>query len=551
MSSGIKNAQGLQADVDGLETPPMIDGYRFVRQLGRGGMGVVWEAIQLGTARSVAVKFMGAALLSEGARKRFSREVKLAARLTHPHIVRIYASGLHQNAYYYAMELVHGVPLDEAIRAGMYPWEKTVGLMAEVCDAVDYAHSQGVIHRDLKPANILISEEGSPHILDFGLAKEFALDAGDVAESFLVSSEGDRAGTPVYMSPEQAAGKIAVTPASDVYSIGAILYHLLTGRYAHDPNLPRMDLYQRIATTPAPALCEVAKGLPKSLEAVLKRAMAVDPRERFDSAGELGEALRGCLTRPDSHWTPATGASNATGERRARTPNPSAGWVRGKRVWIAALLAAAVVTVALGAWMIRGRGGEEELKKTVIVPGQFAADVSVVAVAPVDVDATAGTKLSATRARGLAETIRQKMEQRLAGVPDVRVAERARLDTVLREKGLPASNSTDAGKLAEGAKAIGASELVAPAIVDLDSKSQKFTGYGVSTSRISATASLLVRVIDVPTSTVKYSATFEGRAVKESSTFSPEGSEDVESEAVRDALNRALADQALTNALKK
>ena len=95
----------------------MIEGYRFVRMLGRGGMGVVWEAIQLGTARGVAVKFMGAALLNEGARRRFSREVKLAARLTHPHIVRIYDSGLHQNAYYYAMELVHGVPLDDAIQA--------------------------------------------------------------------------------------------------------------------------------------------------------------------------------------------------------------------------------------------------------------------------------------------------------------------------------------------------------------------------------------------------------------------------------------------------
>jgi len=263
MSSGIKNPAGLQANVDGLETPPMIDGYRFVRMLGRGGMGVVWEAIQLGTARSVAVKFMGAALLNEAARRRFAREVKLAARLTHPHIVRIYDSGLHQNAYYYVMELVHGVPLDDAIRAAKYPWEKTVAMLAEVCDAVDYAHAQGVIHRDLKPANILISQDGSPHILDFGLAKEFASEAGEGSESYLVSSEGDRAGTPVYMSPEQAAGKIAVTPASDVYSIGAILYHLLTGRYAHDPNLPRMELYHRIATTPAPPLCEVAKGLPK------------------------------------------------------------------------------------------------------------------------------------------------------------------------------------------------------------------------------------------------------------------------------------------------
>jgi len=553
MSSGIKNpGPDLKAEVDALETPPMIDGYRFVRILGRGGMGIVWEAIQLGTARSVAVKFMGAALLNEAARRRFSREVKLAARLTHPHIVRIYDSGLHQNAYYYAMELVHGVPLDDAVRAGKYPWEKTVGLMAQVCDAVDYAHAQGVIHRDLKPANILISEDGSPHILDFGLAKEFAVGPGEAAESFLVSSEGDRAGTPVYMSPEQAAGKIAVTPASDVYSIGAILYHLLTGRYAHDPNLPRMELYQRIATTPAPKLCEAVKGLPKALEEVLARAMAVDPRQRFESAGELGEALRGCLVSVGSQAARSTVVSE--GGKRGSEANAagvkSFAGVRGKRLWIAAGVAVVVIATGLGFWAFHGSGAKEELKKTVDLSNYVAVHGRLVAVAPVDVAATAGTKLSAARAEALGEMIRQKIQQQLVAMPGIRVAERSRVDGVLQAKGSSASNSVaDAEKKAAEARALGAAVLVAPSIVDVDSQTQKFSGYGVSTTRTTVTASILVQLIDVPSGTVKYSNSFTGKAGRESSTFSPDTGDDVESEAVRDALSKALADQALLKAV--
>jgi curli biogenesis system outer membrane secretion channel CsgG len=545
MSSGIKDPQAyLQTNPKAPDAPPTIEGYQFARVVGRGGMGVVWEAIQLGTARHVAVKFMSADLLSERARRRFSREVKLAARLTHPHIVRIYDSGLHQNAYFYVMELINGIPLDQAIKTRAYSAEQIVRLMADVCKAVDYAHTQGVIHRDLKPANILVSEDGSPHILDFGLAKEFAAEPDDVAESFLVSSEGLRAGTPIYMSPEQAAGKLAMTPASDIYSIGAILYHMLTGQYAHDPKLSLTELYHQIATVPPRPLCEVAKGLPKSLERVLAKSMSLDPRQRFETASKMADALLACVAK-DMELPSSPVAAEVAATQRGGLTQPPMRTLSPRRRKFALYVAAAVIlmlTVGLGIWKIFGSAAKAKAPAT----------VRIVAVAPVDVEATAGTRLSPTRSAALGNMIRQKIEERLVRVPQITVAERTQLDTVLRERGFTASsNIADAAKMAVGAKVIGASVLVAPTIVDVDSKPQKFSGYGVSTSRTTVIASILVRVIDVPTATIKYSATYQGRAVRESSSFSPDDGADGESEAVRDAVSKACADASFVNAVKR
>jgi len=146
--------------------------------------------------------------------------------------------------------------------------------------------------------------------------------------------------------------------------------------------------------------------------------------------------------------------------------------------------------------------------------------------------------------------IRQKIEQQLVAMPGIRVAERSRVDGVLQVKGSSASNSVaDAEKKAAEARALGAAVLVAPSIVDVDSQTQKFSGYGVSTTRTTVTTSILVQLIDVPSGTVKYSNSFTGKAGRESSTFSPDTGDDVESEAVRDALSKALADQALLKAV--
>jgi len=175
---------------------PTIEGYEVTRRLGEGGMGTVWCALQLSTRRDVALKLLGPGVFgSEKARTRFEREVELTARLEHPNIARVYDSGLHQGVYYYAMELIDGVPLDRYVKDQRLSLRQVLELMRTVCQAVQHAHQRGVIHRDLKPSNILVTEDGQPHVLDFGLAKSFL----EEEEALAVSIEGEIAGTPAYM----------------------------------------------------------------------------------------------------------------------------------------------------------------------------------------------------------------------------------------------------------------------------------------------------------------------------------------------------------------
>jgi len=271
--------------------PPMadIDDYQILARIGEGGMATVWKAIQLSTRREVALKLIGrGAFGSALAQLRFEREVELAARLAHPNIAEVYDSGLRKGLYYYAMRLIDGVRLDRHVTDAKLSQREIAALMRTICQAVQHAHQHGIIHRDLKPSNILVTPEGKPYVVDFGLAKTLDVDADSVTVSF----EGSIAGTVAFMSPEQAAGQTdMIDTRSDVYSLGVILYRLLTGHSPHSLSGSRVEVLQRIATQDVRRPRGKDRTIDSELEAVLLKALAHDRDGRYASGGQLGDDL--------------------------------------------------------------------------------------------------------------------------------------------------------------------------------------------------------------------------------------------------------------------
>ena len=283
---------GEFAEFDG--PPPEIEGYEILDKLGEAGQGQVWRALQLSTKREVALKIPRTGFVnSRHALARFQREIELVARLKHPNIAGIHDSGLYSGVYYYTMDLIRGVHLDEYVKHNNLSQKQIMALIRTICLAVQHAHQNGIIHRDLKPSNIIIDGDGQPFVVDFGLARNIT---GDGA-SHTVTFDGQSVGTPAYMSPEQAAGIMdKVDTRSDVYSLGIILYQLLTGTFPFKVSNSMMETLKHIREDEPVKPSSVVSNLNDEIEAIILKAISRDPDHRYQSAVELGNDIQCWLT---------------------------------------------------------------------------------------------------------------------------------------------------------------------------------------------------------------------------------------------------------------
>jgi WD40 repeat protein/predicted Ser/Thr protein kinase len=281
------------------EPPPpvRVRGYVVLNELGRGGMGVVYKALQVATKRIVALKFPAVSLLeSPSARRRFEREVELAAALDHPGIVRVLESGDTEGHPYCAMEFVDGQPLNRFLAFRNPSTEEKVRMFLLVVEAVQYAHQHAVIHRDLKPSNILVDGNGRPRILDFGLARFVGSDEDLPPDRSLRTQNGQWVGTLPYLSPEQASGKGPVLDVrSDLYCLGVVFYEMLTGRLPYDASGPMADVLYHVVHTTPPRPSHLVSGVRADLDAVALKLLEKEPDHRYQTAAELVADLRAYL----------------------------------------------------------------------------------------------------------------------------------------------------------------------------------------------------------------------------------------------------------------
>ena len=263
---------------------PEIAGYEILDELGRGGMGVVYKARQIALNRMVALKMiLAGAHAKPKDLERFRAEAQAVARFQHPGIVQIYEVGESNGMPYFSLEFVAGDTLSKKISHDPKPPEYAARIVESLALAMNYAHEHGIIHRDLKPANVLLAEDGTPKITDFGLAKTLEADSGQ-------TQAGTVLGTPSYMAPEQANGE-AVGPLADVYSLGGILYDLLTGRppFSGSSVLDTLEMVRSREPVPPSSL---AGKLPRDIETIALKCLQKDAARRYQSAGELAADLR-------------------------------------------------------------------------------------------------------------------------------------------------------------------------------------------------------------------------------------------------------------------
>lgn len=326
--------------------------YHILEQLGEGGMAVVYKAYDTRLETDVAVKVIRTERLApeilEQSLKRFEREAKSLAKLTHPNIVKVTDYGEHDGQPYLVMPYLPGGTLKERLKAGRIQWQEAVQLLLPIAGALEFAHEQNLIHRDVKPSNILLTVKGQPMLTDFGIAKVFDLDT--TAE---LTGTGMAIGTPEYMAPEQWMGKIS--PQTDVYALGIVFYEMVTGRKPYQADTPAALLLKQ-ANDPLPRPRSFAADLPDAVEKVLFKALAKSLEDRYLGMGELVKALEGLLAgKPVKEARPARRVKEETltavdFEPDEKTQVDEKPIVRGKstrRGWVWGGVAAGIVLLIL------------------------------------------------------------------------------------------------------------------------------------------------------------------------------------------------------------
>ncbi len=331
------------ADPLGRLQAVLVDRYTIDRELGRGGMATVYLARDLKHDRRVALKVLHPELAFTLGPERFQREIKLAARLQHPHILTVLDSGEAAGQLWYTMPFAEGESLRERLtRERQLPLDDALQITREVADALGYAHSQGIIHRDIKPENILLSR-GHALVADFGVARALRNAAGE-----RLTETGIAVGTPTYMSPEQATAERDLDPRSDIYSLGCVLYEMLAGEPPYTGPSAQAVLAKRF-NEPLPHIRTVRESVPEAIEKAVSKALATSPADRFATAAQFAAAL-------------AAGTVGA----------PSGARRRARRFLVAGT--ATVVVAALALTILRPR-----------IPSRAPLDPNLVAVAPFDV----------------------------------------------------------------------------------------------------------------------------------------------------------------------
>ncbi len=305
--------ESTQAWFEGAPLPPhgAFPGYDIVREIHRGGQGVVYQAVQLSTRRHVAIKVMHSGpFMGSSGKARFEREVQVLGQLDHPNIVRIHDSGVTKDdSCFYVMDYISGKPLDKLMNEGQLPIRESLKLFAKICDAVNAAHLKGVIHRDLKPSNIRIDKHGEPIVVDFGLAKLAIPELDAEGSGKLMSMTGQFIGSLPWASPEQADGSPTnIDVRTDVYSLGVILYQLLTSRFPYEVLGNMRDVLDNIMKAEPARPSTIRRKINDEVETIVLKALSKERERRYQSAGDLGRDVHRFLdgqpieAKRDSGW---------------------------------------------------------------------------------------------------------------------------------------------------------------------------------------------------------------------------------------------------------